>query len=337
MNTKVQYTDVNSICYMQPGGVFYACTLPATSVVGRLEIRRRSENPEDGMQRDDNPVRIKEIGKYALGLDAVFPTPIIVSANSDNIKINANQLLIPVGDSILGHVLDGQHRLLGLKNLSSHELLRFNLLMVFVFDIDVYSEATIFSTINSTQKQVSKSLMYDLFALHPGRSIEKTCHEIVRSLNDDHDSPFYRRIKILGKKIDESETLSQAAFIDQVARQIKDTSGPLYQFFKDDKDWVIRKIISNCFSAILGVQSKMANTGFHEDYFLKTTGFGGVAQALKDLVEAGMKDGDVTKQFFINVMENFFSRVKEPPEGVGNSAMLKIKELLVVALANRKT
>lgn len=332
-NALENHTPVDCISYVQPGGVFYACTLPAIDIVHRLEIRRRSQNPNIGVQRDENQSRVNDISKYAHEINAVFPTPIIVSANSETIKLNNGKLFLPNGRSVLGHVLDGQHRLLGIKSLTDEEISRFNLLIVFVFDIDVYSEATIFSTINSTQKQVSKSLMYDLFALHPGRSIEKTCHEIVRSLNDDSDSPFFHKIKILGKKVEETETLSQAAFVDQIARQIRDKEGPFYDYYANDKDWVIRKIIANYFRAIIETQSSLGEKiNFPDDYFLKTTGFGGVAQSLRDIVRLGKMQEDITQDFFSRVMEKYFAANQSPPEGTGNSAMLRIKDEILKTL-----
>lgn len=322
--------EIACLPYAQPGAMFYASTIPAREIVHRLEIRRRSVDPERGMQRDDNPARVREISNYALEDNAVFPTPIIVSANSEVVQTWNGRLYLPNNEAVVGHVLDGQHRLLGLKNLTSDRLEQFELLIVFVFDIDVYSEATIFSTINSTQKQVSKSLMYDLFALNPGRSVEKTCHEIVRSLNDDIDSPFYKRIKILGKKVGDYETLSQSAFVDQIARQIKDKNGPLYGYFHSDSDWVIRKIIANCYRAILRAQRGLSRQdSYPEDYFLKTTGFGGVAQALKELVMVGIEKQDVTEEFFYGVMVDYFKEYPTPPSGTGNSAMLVIKKSLL--------
>lgn len=328
--TSLDYFDVPAIAYSQPGAVFYACSLPASEIIGRLEVRRRSQDSELGMQRDENRVRVRNIAAYAREEIPVFPTPIIVSAKSDVVKLNGSSLQFPKSNSVLGHVLDGQHRLLGLKELTQEELERFELLVVFAFDIDVYAEATIFATINSTQKQVSKSLMYDLFALKPGRSIEKSCHEIVRSLNDDPESPFYRRIKILGKKMGEQETLSQAAFVDQIGRQIKNNQ-TLQRFYDASEDWVIRKIVSNCYSAVVQAQ-KQSNNTFPDDYFFRTTGFGGVAQALGLLVDAGITKGDISKTHFIEIMENFFELSDSPPVGVGNAAMLEIKSRITSAI-----
>ena len=330
------HISFNAITYSQPGGVFYSCTLPAAKIINRLDIRRRKDDPIDGMQREDNPSRVREITSYARQPNAIFPTPIIVSAYSDKIKTEGPILWIPDDDTALGHVLDGQHRLLGLKALSNEELRDFELMIVFVFGIDVYSEATIFSTINSTQKQVSKSLMYDLFSLNPGRSPEKTAHEIVRSLNDDPESPFYNRIKLLGKKMGPAETLSQAAFVDQISRQIKDRDGELKLYYEKEQDWLIRKIISNCFSALIEAQRLSKNSAFPSDYFFRTTGFGGVAQSLGDLVRAGKLHKDSSKEFFLRVFGEFFIETKEPPGGVGNIAMIHVKDAILRAISSIK-
>lgn len=318
------------ISYSQPGAEFYACVIPAIDVVKRLEIKRRSSDPLSGIQRDESPLRLSEIARYAEESSAVFPTPIIVAASSSVVSIESGSIVLPRGAVSVGHILDGQHRVLGLSKCTDSVLAEFNLLVVFVFDIDTYSEASIFATINGNQKQVSKSLMYDLFALEPGRSIKKTCHEIVRSLNDDEASPFYRRIKVLGRKLGPQETLSQAAFVDQVSRQVADRNGVLYGYFISEKDWVIRKVVSNMFSAI-EVAWSAVDSKYPEDYFFKTTGFGGVIQMLGDLAAVGFEDGDMSQSFFEKIFVTFFSQDATPPDGVGNKAMLEIRRRLAVA------
>ena len=49
------------IQYDQPGGSFYACTMKASEIINRLEVRRRSDNSELGIQRDEDKKRIKDI------------------------------------------------------------------------------------------------------------------------------------------------------------------------------------------------------------------------------------------------------------------------------------
>lgn len=323
-------SNYNFLRYNQPGATFYACTIKASDIVHRLAIRRRSDS-YDGIQRDDDRKRIREIGSYLGSADAIIPTPIIVSAYEHCIRINDTQLNIDDSQKIIGHILDGQHRILGLREISEQILEDIELLIVFVFGIDAYSEATIFTTINSNQKQVSKSLIYDLFALNPNRSKERVCHEIVKSLNDDPDSPFHKRIKILGKKMEDTESLSQSAFIDQLLKTINKKSSSLEKYYEKNEDWVLRKIIINCFRAIDNAIIKTQNS-YPENYFYRTSGYGGLTQALSEIVESGERKHDISESFFEKVFMKFFELAPNPPEGTGNSSMIAIRESVIKAL-----
>lgn len=318
--------------FQQPGGDFFACSIRADQIVNSIEIIRRSEHPDEGIQRDDNSKRVNEISQYAETEDAIFPTPIIVSARSEDFSLADGILKKISGKPTIGHVLDGQHRLLGLKNTSLEIQQKINLLIVFAFDIDKYAEASIFATINGNQRQVSKSLMYDLFSLRPGRSVEKSCHEIVKSLNTDPESPFFRRIKILGRKADELETLSQAAFVDHVSQLMKKESSPLHDFYSRNEDWAIRRIITNYFHAIENsfINCEKDNI-LQENYFYKTTGFGGVIKALYEITEAGVSKGTLSINWLYPITKLFADNFKMPT-GVGNSAMLDVKNQMIKAL-----
>ena len=84
-----------------------------------------------------------------------------------------------------------------------------------MFDLTEEEKAYVFSIINSKQTKVSSSLIYDLFSLSQHRSPTKTAHEIARALNRNTESPFYKRLKMLGKKIEgeDKATLSQGTFV----------------------------------------------------------------------------------------------------------------------------
>lgn len=322
------------IQYNQPGGSFYACTISATDVINRLEVRRRSDSTEFGIQRDEDRKRIRDIESYLEKPEAIIPTPIIVSASPSAVTINSNGLNIDSGASSIGHILDGQHRILGLRELqriAPEKLELIELLIVFVFEIDIYSEATIFTTINSNQKQVSKSLIYDLFSLNPNRSIEKSCHEIVKSLNDDESSPFYRKIKILGKKVEETETLSQSAFIDQLIKSLTATNSETRKFYENNEEWALRKIISNTFNAI-NIALKNSYNQYPENYFYRTSGYGGVIQSLNSLIENAKNSRDLSQDYFEKIMRAFIEANPTPPKGTGNSAMLEIKRGILAIL-----
>lgn len=325
----------NYIQYNQPGGSFYAITINALEIINRLEIRRRSQDSDSGIQRDDDKKRVKDIENYLQKPEAIIPTPIIVSAFRDTVRIENNSLEISEASELIGHILDGQHRVLGLRALAAREplqLKQIELLIVFVFEIDIYSEATIFSTINSNQKQVSKSLIYDLFSLDPNRSKPRVCHEIVKSLNDDYESPFYRKIKILGKKIEDTETLSQAAFIDQLLKSINATNSEIGAFYESNEDWAIRKSITNVFNAINSALEQSPHN-YPADYFYRTSGYGGIIQSINDLISAGKKQGTISKEYFEKIFLKYLKNNPSPSTGTGNSAMLEVKRGIIEAIS----
>lgn len=69
-----------------------------------------------------------------------------------------------------------------------------------MFDLTDEEKAYVFSIINSKQTRVNPSIVYDLFSLAERRSPQKTCHEIARGINSNPDSPFYKKLKMLGKR-----------------------------------------------------------------------------------------------------------------------------------------
>lgn len=323
------------IRYEQPGGVFYACKIPAAEAISRLEIRRRRDG-EEGIQRDEDQHRVRAIAKYLGTENAIIPTPILVSANSGRVQAVDGQIKVDSDDSSWGHILDGQHRVLGLRMLDPEVLSRIELLIVFVFDIDVYAEATVFATINSNQKQVSKSLIYDLFGLDEKWSVEKACHEIVKSLNEDRESPFFKRVKMLGRKVEETETLSQAAFIDRIKDAVRAApSSGLALFLAPGREWEARKILENAF---LGIQIALSHSDnrYPADYFFRTTGYGGVLKALNPIIEFGRNRGTLKPELFAQVFAKMLFLHPDPPVGTGNSAQISIQDRILEALTEVK-
>ena len=86
--------------------------------------------------------------------------------------------------------------------------------------MDIQDQAMVFATINLKQTKVNKSLAYDLYEFTTSRSPQKTCHDIARFLNYKEDSPFRKKIKMLGVATGASETLTQATFVDRLLRLI---------------------------------------------------------------------------------------------------------------------
>jgi DGQHR domain-containing protein len=307
---KTKYLSVR-----QPIGDFYLTSLEASVLAKIADASARGEHP-DAVQREQSKARIKEIAEYSSDTDATFPTPIIVAINiASNVRIDEEYIYFDEND-IIGDVIDGQHRLEGLKN--SSYINDFQLPVVFMFDLEPYQRAYVFSIINSKQTRVNMSLIYDLFALSKTRSPYKTCHEIARALNKESTSPFYRRLKMLGKKEKDQEfaSLSQGTFIkyflelitknpDKDSRDIKrdipledDPSLPLRKYFISDNDPVIHKVILNLFS---GLREVFTQEWEDPNKFIlsKSIGFGAIIKIFPELHKIGAQKNDLSLEFFI--------------------------------------
>lgn len=192
-----------------------------------------------------NTARVKEISQYCKTETAMFPTPIILSADSKYFNFYSNNLdhdrleytnietgFLEIDDEKIIQeqkflsIVDGQHRLAGIHESGrAHD---FDLLVMFVFDTEAYQDAEIFSIINRNQKQVSKSLVYDLYGLTDEMTVEKFSHEIVQALNSVELSVLKGRIKMLGYKTDSfnedgkkiKQYVSQATLVDELIPMI---------------------------------------------------------------------------------------------------------------------
>lgn len=316
--------------YEQPIGTFYMTVIDAEKLVNIVEIKRRGdsvvngfslwngkpENREEGVQRQQSEERVNKISKYCEDPDATFPTPIIISVYSKiRVEDNGHSFFFYIDeDERIGDVIDGQHRLLGIAKSGYGS--KFKLPVALMFNMTIEEKAYIFSTINSTQTKVSMSLIYDLFDLSTKRSPQKTAHEIARSMNKMEISPFYNRLKMLGKKDKDQyfATLSQGSFVKQlltlISKDPDDDSSrikrgmalnnyklPLRHYFIEERDDVILKIMINCFNAL--------KEEFIEEWknpsnniLWKTTGYGAIIKAFPYLYEKGVENKDLSQEFF---------------------------------------
>jgi DGQHR domain-containing protein len=324
----------------QPLGEFYISSLPASALAGRVNNRprsSRSDNNED-IQRIFNEKRVKEIADFSRDPQATFPTPIILAVDSKIVtevvdeKLNALLTETKPGaalfeipdDGIFADVLDGQHRVLGLEISAVRD--RFELPVVLMFDLSIDDKAFVFSIINSKQTPVSGSLIYDLFDLSRSRSPQKTCHYVAQSLNSDSESPFYGRLKMLGRREEHHGTsvvmLSQGSFAARLqelisknaaddARLLKDKKSipddsrcPLRKYFQRGDDESILKIVRNFFLAVSQTFEPEWNDEGGRYVIRKTVGFTALVIVLRHVLEEGFIRKDLRLSFFREQMEN---------------------------------
>lgn len=285
--------EVPCIPVRQPLGTFFVVSIPANLLIQitSADVRRMvGERPFEtylGIQRPLNRKRVAEIATYANTRDACFPSAVIVAIEGRCAEFNPDRNTLTLKNYIpetespedravyeiqIGRVLDGQHRIEGLKSFTG-EIFEVNV-SVFV-DVDIEDQAYLFSTVNLTQTKVSKSLVYDLFDLAKTRSPQKTCHNIAVALDQGKDSPFFKKIKRLGHATPGrvGETLTQATVVEglltYVSRDVVadrelylkgKTPSKLYgkieqelifrNMFIDEKDLLILDVMWNYFAAI---------------------------------------------------------------------------------------
>jgi DGQHR domain-containing protein len=398
---KNNYLTINYIKVKQPIGTFYIGTINWRDLlrIAMADIRQINEKENDknnfdsymGIQRKISPKRITEISQYVTTVDATFPTSIIlaidsvskyingqeittldpdyVQENLDKIEIvdnliidNKNCLLRILDKENIAKILDGQHRIEGIKaglsvEKTEHEV-EFELNVTIFVDLDLDDQAQIFSVINKAQTKVNKSLVYDLYDYANSRSPQKTAHDIVRLLNKLDDSPFYKKIKILGTAENiEIETIAQATFVETILQYIskdpmrdrdvlkrkklfgsnhlelvKDSEEKRKRIFRNlfimEKDEVILAILFNYFKAIQTRWPISWNQSLTGNILNKTTGLIALMRFLKPVCNSlKLEDKEIEVATFLEVFnkidleDNKFSREKYVPGSSGQSQL----------------
>ncbi|MEQ3778296.1 MAG: DGQHR domain-containing protein [Alcanivorax sp.] len=251
----------DAIKVSQPVGDFYCGVMNASDVTRISEADVRKIQHDDvgkylGIQRELKPDRVKKISSYIKGIDATFPSSIILSINQENVSWNEGEKVITLisnegEDDKIASILDGQHRLAGFND-GNFEFVNpdgskspFQLLVTIFVGADVSTQAGIFATVNLAQTKVNKSLVYDLQALAEARSPERTCHDIAVILNAEEESPFYRSIKRLGVATPgvKGEFLTQATFVENIVKLISpDPKADRDYFLAESKFWEKREL-----------------------------------------------------------------------------------------------
>lgn len=235
------YQEISFSCLKvaQPIGDFFIASIDSGLLceITYFDVRRLMGEVRDfenylGIQRPVEKKRVKDLQKYVTNEDACFPTAIIISIPGEcarfdentNTMVVSNKTDVPAGENPIylkdvAKVIDGQHRIEGLRNYQGQP---FQLNVSIFVDIDTATQAQIFGTVNLEQTKVNKSLVYDLFALATHRSPQKTCHNIAVALDKNEGSPFFERIKRLGVTTANryNETITQATFVEALLNYI---------------------------------------------------------------------------------------------------------------------
>lgn len=169
-------------------------------------VARRGKDEEKGaVQRMLSTIRLQSIEAYVLKGN-IFYTPFLINwTNNDfpiNIDTDNNTIEIPIIASS-AQILDGQHRMAGLSRAMNKkdDIGDKKVLVILTNELETEQAAKIFLNINTEQKPVQKSLIYDLFGLINKDDLDMPivrANDIVHYLNESSDSPYYNLIKMPG-------------------------------------------------------------------------------------------------------------------------------------------
>ncbi len=166
-----------------------------------VAIRGR-DSEEGAVQRVLNTQRVKNIKDFVLSGNSFFNTFILNWSNKSDVPTFENgEIQIPLVKQS-AQIIDGQHRLAGLNEAMTEDpsIGEKEIVVALCIGLSTKDAASIFVNINSEQKPVPKSLIYDLFGefeLDKDHYINRA-HDIAIELNENDRSPYYRAIRFPG-------------------------------------------------------------------------------------------------------------------------------------------
>lgn len=148
--------------------------------------------------------RIKGIKDFVLS-GGDFPAAIVLNwTDKNSITINDESIEFAIS-SRLAQIIDGQHRVAGIKAALKEDdkLEDLQIPVVIYNNLTTRECADIFLAINTEQKPAPRSLVYDLYGIGSDATVDPAAsraRDIADFLNKDETSPYFCKIKFPGEK-----------------------------------------------------------------------------------------------------------------------------------------
>lgn len=218
------------------GEIFYSFVTTPRALLKIAFVNHQALNHPDGCpayQRMISSNRIKEIGKF-IENGGYFPTNILINfinepkftplSNTENTDPNLKFGWIELPKQFRSAwIIDGQHRLYGYSKIDD-KFLDQSLFVLAFNKMDTLKEADLFITINNKQKRVPKGLLVSLLADirlgsdDPKIALTALASAVVRNLNTDNTSPFFRRFAMPGIPPSSSQNLTISEVVNGLNR-----------------------------------------------------------------------------------------------------------------------
>lgn len=311
---------------------FYLTKLSLRALVTLSYASVRGVNQEEGaVQRLLNPRRINSIKEFTIA-GGHYPASIVLNWVNESEKIlQSNGILsIPIV-ARSAQIIDGQHRVAGLREVyQDYPDTQLDVPVAIYTNLTTKECADIFLAINTEQKPVPRSLVFDLYGVADDSIVDQAAaraRDIALELNEETDSPYFDRIKLPG-----SPRKRGGIALSTAVTAIK----PLVEDKGDFEQRGImeletqKRIIKNLFAALRArYGSQWDEPG---NAFMYASGFSGAIDFLRmKLLSYGQAANKYTQQLFLDALPHLGDDLIQQDEvkGLGGKeAALKIMDRL---------
>lgn len=264
-------------------------TFPITirEIIGLYYVAVRGRDSESGaVQRVLNKRRIDSIKQFVLGGNSFFNVFILNwTDNQVEPKATNGKISFPLVANA-AQVIDGQHRLAGIEAALEEEpsIADMTILISLAIRLSTKDAAKIFLNINTEQKPVPKSLIYDLFGEvedNQDHAINRA-RDIAQELNENIESPFYQLIKYPGtqRKVG---VISLSTVVDSLKKHLEPQG--VFDTYNLRSLSHQKSVIFNYFSVIRYAYDDEDKWNVKaQNPFLQSAGFFGAVEALTDTI-----------------------------------------------------
>lgn len=290
-----------------------------------------------------------------------------------------NTIFLPKGNEI-ALIVDGQHRIAALKDLylKVNESLKFgrkNVLEIvdssflpflkdriknfefictLLIDFNIYEQGEVFASVNFNQKQVDRSLYYDIFGSSPNteKNELKLSHNLVSHLNYNEDSVLKGMIDMLGNG---NGVVSQSAVMENLMKLFGKGKcwNLLYMDYKSDGETYksLGIFLRLYFKQIKETYIKYwptDNSPKNSSILIKTTGMGAFIRLINDVYPNVNPNHNKSKDDLKIELEKVFNKIKDNGniyfdkdsafvQGAGQGLQAKLYKKLAFDLGYRQT
>lgn len=199
-------SEVPAIQVHQGEREFFLTVLTAKQLASISYVAIRGQSDEEGaVQRIFNRDRLSSLRRYALQ-GGSYPSSIVLNWTGKTHPKFDDGLLTVLLEPRSAQIIDGQHRVEGLREaiVESVDIGDTQIPVSIYVGLDTKACADLFLSINTEQKQVPRSLVFDLYGVASESVVDPAAvraRDIAMHLNEDCGSPYFENIKMPNQPI----------------------------------------------------------------------------------------------------------------------------------------